>query len=76
VVTPDAYGHYRPQGHQLEVPAERDLRHGLAAAALGQSAVSDAPLTVVITAVYERTEKKYGSRGSRYVELEAGHAAR
>ena len=42
---------------------------------LGQTAVRDAPLTLVIAAVYARTEKKHGARGHRYVELEAGHAA-
>ena len=28
------------------------------------------------TAVYERTTRKYGERGVRYVHLEVGHAAR
>jgi SagB-type dehydrogenase family enzyme len=73
--TPDAYGHYRPQGHLLDVLGERDLRRDLAAAALEQPAVKDAPLTVVIAGVFARTLKKYGTRGRRYVHLEAGHVA-
>ncbi len=28
-----------------------------------------------MTAVYERTTRKYGGRGQRYVHMEAGHAA-
>ncbi len=75
VLTAEVYGHYLPQGHRREVLAERDLRREAAAAALGQTAVSEAPLTLVIAAVYARTEKKYGARGRRYVQLEAGHAA-
>ena len=73
VITPTAYGHYRPQGHRFELLAERDLRSELAAAALEQPAVRGAPLTLVIAAVYARTTGKYGSRGRRFVELEAGH---
>ena len=34
-----------------------------------------APAVLVITAVYERTMKKYGKRGRRYVHMDAGHAA-
>ena len=37
--------------------ADRDLRREAAAAALGQSAVRETPLTLVIAAVYARTEK-------------------
>ena len=35
----------------------------------------DAPALFVVTAVYERTARKYGSRAERYVRIEAGHAA-
>jgi len=44
--------------------------------ALRQEPVLKAPAVFVITAAYERTEKKYGKeRSPRYVYLEAGHAA-
>jgi SagB-type dehydrogenase family enzyme len=75
VLTAEVYGRYLPQGHRLELLADRDLRREAAAAAFGQTAVSDAPLTLVIGAVYARTEKKYVARGRRYAQLEAGHAA-
>jgi SagB-type dehydrogenase family enzyme len=75
LLTPDAYRHYRPEGHRVELLALEDLRPEAAAAALHQPAVGAAALAIVITAVYARTVKKYGARGRRYVELEAGHAA-
>ena len=67
--------HYRPDGHRLQAMHDGDLRGRLARAALGQSWLADAPLTVVIAAVYERTARKYGERAGRYVHIEAGHAA-
>ncbi len=67
--------HYLPAGHSLEVLGEDDLRPALAEAALGQQHVADAPAVVVITAVFARTEERYGERAERYVYLEAGHAA-
>jgi SagB-type dehydrogenase family enzyme len=75
LLTPEAYRHYRPQGHRVELLAEGDWRGQIAAAALHQPTVAAAVLTIVITAVYARTTRKYGSRGRRYVELEAGHTA-
>jgi SagB-type dehydrogenase family enzyme len=68
--------HYEPDRHQLAVHAEGDAQPGLYAAALRQEAVREAPVVIVIAAVYARTAQKYGeARGPRYVHLEAGHAA-
>jgi len=66
---------YKPQGHELAKVAEGDKRMELYNAALNQSAVKDAAVAVVFSAVYKRTAEKYGERGKRYVHLETGHAA-
>lgn len=52
-----------------------DRRSALAAAALGQSWLADAALTLVFAADYKRTTKKYDRRGIQYVHIEVGHAA-
>ncbi len=76
VATAQGVFHYSPQGHCLEVLSGSDARPALYEAALRQEAVRQAPAVFVVTAVYERTAKKYGAeRGPRYVHLEAGHAA-
>lgn len=64
---------YDPYEHRLEYILEGDLRSSLAEAALGQSWVREAPLNIIIVAVYERTTGRYGERGIRYVYMEAGH---
>jgi len=52
------------------------MRQDLYQEALNQEAILQAPLTIVITAIYARTEVKYGkARSPRYVHMEAGHAA-
>lgn len=66
---------YRPGAHELIQLGTADLRKDLASAAHGQSFMQTAPAVLVITAVYERTMKKYGKRGRRYVHMDAGHAA-
>ena len=66
---------YLPENHELESIAEGDIREELADAALSQSSVRDGAVSVVITAIYERTTGKYGERGIRYVHIEVGHAA-
>ncbi|MDW8034282.1 MAG: SagB/ThcOx family dehydrogenase [Nitrososphaerota archaeon] len=64
---------YRPGKHVLEYLLEGDLRSSLANAALGQSPIREAPVSIVITAIYERTTIRYGERGIRYVHMEVGH---
>lgn len=68
-------GRYDPAAHTLEPIDVGDRRPDLAAAALGQDAVADAPLVVVIVGIPARLEPKYGARTDRYLALEAGHAA-
>jgi len=65
--------HYIPDGHYLLPVAGGDRRAELAAAALGQAYVRDAPIDLVLSAIPERTTKRYGYRGIQYVHMEAGH---
>jgi SagB-type dehydrogenase family enzyme len=66
---------YVPRGHHLTSVLEGDVRAEMARAAFGQGFVAEAPLTVLMAAVYERTERRYGRRAERYVHMEVGHAA-
>lgn len=66
---------YKPQKHELLKVRNRDVRSELAKAALNQIWVKEGAVDIVIAAVYERTTRKYGDRGVRYVHMEAGHAA-
>ena len=67
--------HYQPRGHTLQRVAAGDKRAALMQAALGQSCIAQAAAVLLVAAVYERTTAKYGTRGTRYVHMEAGHAA-
>ena len=51
------------------------MRADLGAAALDQECIEDGAAVLVFAAVYERTTRKYGERGVRYVHMEVGHAA-
>lgn len=75
VATSEGVYHYLPQGHRLDMLSPEDRRPGLWEAGLKQGALQEAPATIVVTAVYARTEAKYGPRAERYVHLEVGHAA-
>lgn len=66
---------YRPAHHQLERLAPGDLRHRVAKIALQQTWIAESSAVLVITAVYERSTRKYGHRAKRYVHIEVGHAA-
>lgn len=66
---------YEPFKHRLIKIKEGDKREELSYAALGQPWVKKAAVDFVIAAVYERTTRKYGERGIRYVHIEVGHSA-
>jgi len=66
---------YMPYKHELVMVRNGDVRDKLAVAALGQACVRKGAIAIVFSAVYERTTRKYGDRGIRYVHMEAGHAA-
>jgi len=75
IVISDGVYHYNPHLHTLETLSTEDIRGSLSQAALGQRVIKDAPLSILITVVYERVTSKYGQRGNRYVDMEVGHSA-
>jgi len=66
---------YESAEHKLVKVLDGDWRAQLAGAALGQSPVKEGAVSIVFTAIYERTTPRYGDRGIRYVHIEVGHAA-
>lgn len=66
---------YEPEAHQLLKVVSGEQRGALSQAALNEQSIAQAPVNLVITAIYERTTGRYGERGIRYVHMEAGHAA-
>jgi SagB-type dehydrogenase family enzyme len=74
-VTASGVFRYKPDGHTLVQREPHDVRPGLARAALDQGSIAAAPCVFAISAVPARTMHRYGHRGTRYVHMEAGHAA-
>ena len=66
---------YSPERHDLQHVADGDSRRALAAAALDQAWVRQAPAVLVITGVYARSAVKYGQRAQRYTHIEVGNVA-
>lgn len=71
-LSPGIY-HYLPHSHEIELVTPGDYSENLTRGALGQECVLEAAVNLVINAVYERTTRKYGKRGYRYVYMEVGH---
>ena len=65
--------HYEAASHSLSLHKPTDLRPDLARATLDQEFIIDAPVDIVICALYHRTSYRYGRRGERYVHMEVGH---
>jgi len=74
-VTGLAPGIYRyvPADNKLILIVEGLFNDKLSDAGLGQSAIADAPVCIMITAVFERITGRYGERGINYAYVEAGH---
>jgi SagB-type dehydrogenase family enzyme len=76
VVGADPAGHALPaEGHALEQLTVTDLSGALAEACLQQRWMAQAAVVFVWTAVFARSEWKYGDRAFRYIYLDAGHVA-
>ena len=70
----DGTYHYDPIGHCLELIEPGDhFATVLAQTLYAYPFIEEANGFIAITAVFERTQHKYGPRGYRYVLLEAGH---
>jgi SagB-type dehydrogenase family enzyme len=65
---------YRPESHSLTLLRPGDIRRELAEASLHQEFIAQAPAVIAIGASPGTTTFRYGSRGHRYVLMEAGHA--
>lgn len=65
--------HYDVQGHQLDVLKEHAFLRDDIAHLATYPFVQDASMLLILTAVFWRTQMKYGERGYRYVLHEAGH---
>jgi SagB-type dehydrogenase family enzyme len=72
---PDGVYHYQPLYHRLEPMGQPPSAEQTADLLLAQPFIADANLVIFLAAEFKRTLGKYGSRGYRYVLLEAGHVA-
>ena len=70
---PDGIYHYDARFQRLDQLRTGRFQDQLVDLTFGQDMIRDANLVVIMTAVFQRTMWKYGSRGYRYVWLDAGH---
>ena len=75
LVKKDGIWRYNVNNHSIKLIVSGDLRKNLAQAALGQSPIKEASLSIVITADYKKITPKYRERGIRYTHIETGHTA-
>lgn len=67
--------HYNVKYNTLEFMMKGDYTNTIIQAIPDQEWIRDASMVVLLSAIFKRTEIKYGDRGYRYVLLEAGHLA-
>ena len=66
---------YNLEKHKLKQLTDVDVGKELATASLHQYFIYEAPLNIIICAIFSRTCNRYGDRGVRYVLIEIGHCA-
>ena len=68
--------YYEPNGHKIYLIKSGDFAKQLGAVCYGQDFIGTAPVSLVYSAIFERTTSKYGDRGrERYVAMDLGHSA-
>ncbi|MBC8282327.1 MAG: SagB/ThcOx family dehydrogenase [Nitrospinae bacterium] len=65
--------HYNVLNHELELLEAEDPTEKVCKVCCGQIYAKEAAVVVLISAVLERTKRKYGERGYRYALLDLGH---
>lgn len=65
--------HYNVKDNALDVLWEHEFSDEELDRLFGYPFVKDASLAIILTAVFWRTQHKYGERGYRYILAEAGH---
>ena len=75
LVTAEGVSRYLHREHALETHTKSDMRKPLQKASLDQEMICDAPITMVVAAVLERIEQKYGQWAEQYTLIEVGHLA-
>jgi SagB-type dehydrogenase family enzyme len=73
LVTPDGLYHYVPVGHKLQRLPLADALGTFRAVTGNQPSIQQAPLTIIITAAFERVRERFGERADGFIYLEAGH---
>ena len=71
-IKPGIY-HYNVKEHTLELIKTGDFGDLMTELCNGQKWVKDASIVLLISAVFSRTQNKYGDRGYRYILFDAGH---
>lgn len=75
VVFPEGVYHYLPLEHAVETIQEGNVWEKLSQAGLKKSAVYESPCVFLFMADFERATSKFRDQATRYIYLEAGHAA-
>ncbi|RKX29124.1 MAG: nitroreductase [Candidatus Zixiibacteriota bacterium] len=67
--------HFQVSDTSMELLDNGDYGHQLHLASFRQNAVGSPPVTIILTARFDRSTRKYGDRGYRYTYIEAGAIA-